>query len=518
LQDFLWLGLAQGLDPGRYSKESAAYPLPTAEMAWRDFLAHHFPSTVSAPFAARHISLHEWFDTLVPGTKPRPRVEVWGRGGAKSSTGELGIVRVGAKLSRHFVLIVSETQAQADSRVSSISSKFESMGVGRLVGKYGTSKGWKRDQIRTANGFNVAGLGLDTGARGIKLDDFRPDLIVFDDIDGRHDSAAAIAKKIETITQTILPAGSSDCAILFLQNLISKNGIVSQLYFGKADFLLNRETPTFDQAVKDLKYEMVLDEEGYPRYIITGGTPTWAGQSLATCEAQMNEWGRKAFLREAQHEVFDDEDGLWARERDINPFRVSESPELYRICVSVDPSASSKSTSDEAGIMIGGLARIHGKVHGFLLDDKSLQGSPSKWALEAVAAFKTRGASVLVAEANNGGEMVSTVIGTVLNAPVVKLIHASKGKLTRAEPVQKLCEDGRIHHIGNFDKLEDELCTWKPGDPSPNRLDAYVWLFTELMLGGETSSEGLAEAAAFLQSDNLFSGQTNFAGYGGGVW
>ena len=87
--------------------------------------------------------------------------------------------------------------------------------------------------------------------------------------------------------------------------------------------------------------------------------------------------------------------------------------------------------------------------------------------------------------------MVEVTIKTIDNAPPVKLLHASRGKQTRAEPVHKLAEEGRIHHVGTFDALEDELCGWKPGDPSPNRLDAYVWAATELMLGGKQPPKGI---------------------------
>jgi phage terminase large subunit-like protein len=80
--------------------------------------------------------------------------------------------------------------------------------------------------------------------------------------------------------------------------------------------------------------------------------------------------------------------------------------------------------------------------------------------------------------------MVSVTIGTIPNAPYTKLITASRGKYTRAEPIAMLSQQHMIHHVGTFAKLEDELCSWTPGQNSPNRLDAYVWLCTELGLGG----------------------------------
>jgi hypothetical protein len=432
----------------------------------------------------RHEGLWAWLEELAPGVKPRHRVESWPRGGGKSSTAGLGVVRVGMKQTRKFVLYVSGTQKQANKHVQGIRSRFETLGIPRAVGNYGNSLGWSMDLLRVANGFNVLALGLDAAGRGVKLDDVRPDLIVLDDVDGRHDSEETTKKKIQTLTESVLPTGSSDAAVLVVQNRIHSNSIVAQLVDGKADFLLDREVHE-EPAVRGLKLESEYKENGTRLYRIIEGEPTWEGQTLDTCEAQINEWGRASFMREAQHETDEDEDGLWVRDRDIDPFRAAPTtlPDIYRIVVGVDPNATTG--GDEAGIIVGGIARVGGLVHGYLLEDASVNGGPATWAKEAVAAYTRWNADALVAEQNNGGEMVAITIGTVPGAPRVKLVHASRGKLTRAEPVQKLAEDGRLHHAGVFVRLEKELCTWKPGDPSPNRLDAHVWTFTELMLGAE---------------------------------
>lgn len=274
-----------------------------AELDWREWIARYFPHVASAPFGERHVRLWDWFEALTPGVRPRPRVEIWPRGGAKSSTAELGTCRVGVKLSRRFVLYVSETQEQADKHVQAISSLFERCGIDRAVGKYGHSKGWRRDQLRTANGFNVAAFGLDVASRGVKLDQYRPDLIVLDDIDSQDDNARATEKKIRAITSAIIPTGSPDCATLAIQNLILEDGIFDQLLKGTADFLRDREPAGFEPAVTGLETELVDRGDGLQVYRITGGAPTWAGQGLDTCEKQINDWGLAAFLREAQHEV-----------------------------------------------------------------------------------------------------------------------------------------------------------------------------------------------------------------------
>jgi phage terminase large subunit-like protein len=168
--------------------------------------------------------------------------------------------------------------------------------------------------------------------------------------------------------------------------------------------------------------------------------------------------------------------GLWTR-KIIEDARIREAPDLSRIVVAVDPSATSE--GDEAGIIVAGKY----KDHGYVLADLTVQGSPLKWAEAAVAAYHKYKANKIIAEKNNGGEMVELVIRQVDRCVPVKLVTASRDKHTRAEPVAAQYEQGRIHHVGNFSALEDEMCLWMPGEPSPNRMDALVWGLDDLMLG-----------------------------------
>jgi hypothetical protein len=166
---------------------------------------------------------------------------------------------------------------------------------------------------------------------------------------------------------------------------------------------------------------------------------------------------------------------LWKRET-IEEGRVIKAPDFDKVVVGVDPSASS--TGDEAGIITMGRAN----KEGYVIADDSVQGSPKTWATAAVTAYHKHEADCVVAEANNGGEMVSLTIATVDPSIRVKLVHASRGKQTRAEPVASVYEHKRGHHVGSFPQLEDEMCLWTPGDPSPNRMDGLVWAATELDL------------------------------------
>ena len=462
---------------------------------WEDWLLQRFPNAVYAPFAERHRRLWEWFEDLEPGVKPRAQIEIWPRGGGKSSTTELGVVRTGMRGARKFTIYVSGTQKQANKHVQAIAHRFELLGVGRAVNGFGNSLGWRMDLLRVSNGFSVLALGLDAAGRGVKIEDDRPDLIILDDVDARHEKPEGVQKKVETITESVLPTGAPDAGVLFVQNRIHSGSVATQLAEGTADFLLDRQT--FEQpAVEGLQIDSVEREDGGRRYVIVAGTATWEGQNIEVCEAQLNEWGRASFLREAQHETDTEEDGLWQRERDIDPFRAGEGrkfrvPKLHRIGVAIDPNASEG--NDAAGIMVGGIGWIDiptGRVlHGYLLEDATVSGGPASWARAAVDAYNRWQADVMVAEKNNGGDMIKITVGTIPGAPPVKLLWASRGKQTRAEPVQKLYEDGRIHHAGVFVELEKELTHWKPGMPSPNRLDSVVWLFTELMLGNQIDPE-----------------------------
>ena len=182
-----------------------------------------------------------------------------------------------------------------------------------------------------------------------------------------------------------------------------------------------------------------------------------------------------AYRMEILAEDVDEAPGaLWTREN-IEKARVHKTPDLDRIVIGVDPSATSG--GDEAGIITAARSR----EDYYTMSDDSVQGSPQVWATAAVTAYHRVHADMIVAEKNNGGEMVEAVIKQVDPSVRVKLVWASRGKATRAEPISALSEQGRDHHLGSFPLLEDELCLWIPGDTSPNRLDAKVWAYTELM-------------------------------------
>ena len=285
---------------------------PPVPRDWRRRIPLVFPRACTAPFAERHVQFWDWIDAIDEDSAPRPFTAFWPRGGGKSSSVELGVSDLGCRGKRKYALYVRMTQEKADDSVQNIAMRLESDEVAkyypeharRKVGKFGNAKGWRRNRVWTAGGFAVDALGLDTAARGVKLEDQRPDLIVFDDIDALTDGPAQTKKKIETITKSIIPAGANNVALLFVQNLIIRDGIASQLADGRADFMGGRIVSGPFPAVEGLKWTWHLDEEtGTRRPKITAGRATWAGQPLATCERNMEQWGPSAFVKEAQHDV-----------------------------------------------------------------------------------------------------------------------------------------------------------------------------------------------------------------------
>jgi phage terminase large subunit-like protein len=190
--------------------------------------------------------------------------------------------------------------------------------------------------------------------------------------------------------------------------------------------------------------------------------------------------GTRLGRQELEGEDLDDNpDALWQREG-LDHRRVREAPGLARVVVAIDPAATSKDSSDETGIVVAALGT---DGRGYVLADRSGRFKPDAWARRAVEAYHEFSADRIVAEGNQGGEMVEHVLGTVEKGLPIRIVHATRGKVTRAEPIAALYEQGRVSHVGSLPQLEDQLCTWTPGAGSPDRLDALVWALTELMLG-----------------------------------
>ncbi|HVV40270.1 MAG TPA: terminase family protein [Nitrobacter sp.] len=192
--------------------------------------------------------------------------------------------------------------------------------------------------------------------------------------------------------------------------------------------------------------------------------------------------GTRLGRQELDGEIIEDRpDALWSRGL-LESCRVREAPSLRRIVVAVDPPASSGKRADACGIVAAGLDESGGI---YVLADETVAGiTPSFWAAKAIALWRRLAADVLVAEVNQGGEMVKAVIAEVDSTVPVIPVRAMRGKWLRAEPVATLYEQGRVRHVGGFAALEDEMCDFAASGlssgRSPDRLDALVWAVTAL--------------------------------------
>jgi len=292
----------QAIELGDYDS-GLATALPGHDMHYEDWLRVYAPHAASSTLAEHHHRAWQWAEDIAPGKFGPALIECWFRGGGKSTTMELIVSRLAVKATRRFAVYVCATQDMADRHVQDIATAMERCGIERAVNKYGFSKGWSASKLRTANGFNVLAFGLDTGARGVKLDHLRPDMIILDDIDQLDDSVNGVDKKIRTITQTILPAKSTDCAVVFVQNRIHANSVMSQVLSGDLDMLQDRIQSPIVPAVQDLEYTTYERDDGRMGYRIIGGTPTWQHKTIEVCQHEIDTYGLLSFLRECQHEV-----------------------------------------------------------------------------------------------------------------------------------------------------------------------------------------------------------------------
>ena len=191
--------------------------------------------------------------------------------------------------------------------------------------------------------------------------------------------------------------------------------------------------------------------------------------------------------QELEGELLREREGaLWTRAL-IDTARALPPDDMTRVVVAVDPPVSTGKSADECGIIVAGV-RARGAPRDWevwVLDDRSIQGAtPQRWAEEAAAAYADFGADRLVAEVNQGGDLVESLMRQVAPQIAYRGVHARKGKRLRAEPVAALYEQGRVHHADGFPELEDQMCafTARGTGPSPDRLDALVWALTDLII------------------------------------
>ena len=239
--------------------------------------------------------------------------------------------------------------------------------------------------------------------------------------------------------------------------------------------------------------QLVAKEDGTVK-VIRGSTfdnaANLAPSALVELQARYN--GTRLGRQELYGEILDDVEGaLWTRGV-IDRNRLESAPALARIAVSIDPAVTNTKDSDETGIIVVG---SDAAGNGYVLADYSFKGSPNDWAQKAVAVFREHKADSILVEVNQGGDMVTAVLRQVDMSLPIQEVRAHVGKKLRAEPVAAMYEQGRIKHVGEFDKLEEQMTSWTPDSAdSPDRLDAMVQGFSHLI--GTSSAASYFSALA----------------------
>jgi predicted phage terminase large subunit-like protein len=258
--------------------------------------------------------------------------------------------------------------------------------------------------------------------------------------------------------------------------LAAWNNLEFGLRLGAHPRIVATTTPRPIQLIRDLLKD--------PMTAVTRGSTydNIANLALSFLERMIRKYeGTRLGRQELHAEMLDDVPGaLWQRQH-IETHRVPRIPELARVVVGIDPAMTSGENANETGIVIAGNGR---DGHVYVIEDLSCHLSADGWARRAVSGYHRHRADRIVAEVNNGGDLVERVMRTVDRSVSYRAVRASRGKAIRAEPVAALYEQGRVHHVGLFADLEDQMCAFTPDQyaGSPDRVDALVWCLTELML------------------------------------
>ncbi|HHL43577.1 MAG TPA: ATP-binding protein [Hellea balneolensis] len=196
--------------------------------------------------------------------------------------------------------------------------------------------------------------------------------------------------------------------------------------------------------------------------------------------------GTRLGRQELDGEIMTDFPGaLWSRDL-FEQGRVKTKPNLSKIVIAIDPPVTSHQSSDACGIIVVGRSGSGAEAKAYVLQDATVQGArPDEWVNLAAKLYHVWGAHYVLAEINQGGDMIQTMFNTLQTDVAVRTVYATKSKAVRAEPVALLYERSRVHHVGHFPELEDELCLLgveNSPKTSPDRADALVWAVTDLLL------------------------------------
>ena len=272
------------------------------------------------------------------------------------------------------------------------------------------------------------------------------------------------------------------------------DNIMFGLRLGDNPLCLITTTPKPIQIIRELS----KDE----RCVVTRGKTTDNVRNLAKpfIDSIIRKYdGTRLGRQELDGEILDDNPyALWKRSNiDRTRIKPEQMPDLRRIIIPIDPAVTSNEGSDDTGIIPVGEGRAPDienvqnpdLTHYYVLEDVTLKGTPLEWGASAVDRYRYWRADKIIAEVNNGGDLVEANIRNIDRSVPYDKVHASRGKYVRAEPIAALYEQGRVHHVGFFPSLEDELCEWVPGEKSPNRLDSLVWGISYMSEKGNDRAE-----------------------------
>jgi predicted phage terminase large subunit-like protein len=375
-----------------------------------------------------------------------------------------------------------DTQSQADDHVATVASLLEGLGVDRAINRYGFSRGWNINRLRTADGFTLDAIGMDKAVRGVRIEETRPDFIILDDLDAQEDPVATIDKKIDILTRKILPTGDDALTVVGVQNLPNKDGIFAQLVDGRADFLMDRHVSGPYPALVDLPEQDWYVEEsgadGAKHWRLVGGTPVWAGQDRDACERLLNVIGPRAFAIECLHRV----QRLGGKVLQRAWFRVvADWPRgalrvrYWDFAATEEPGPRARGRAADPDWTVGLLLAME-RGQFWVLDVQRFRATPQgvEQLVRQTAALDGVGVEIwLEEEGGASGKAVTAQYRlNVLPGYTVRTWHATGSKGERAKPVASAAEAGNvlllaapwnaafleeIHHFGDSGWHDDQI-------------------------------------------------------------
>lgn len=337
---------------------------------------------------------------------------------------------------------------------------------------------------RLDSGYKVATAGSKGAGRSSTIQYFHGSEVAYWPNAEKHAAGALQAVPNEPGTEVILESTSDGPSGYFYE-------ICKAAEAGQGDFILifvpwhwqreYRQAPPAD-------FKPTEEEKAYAaKFDLDWEQIAWRRAKIVELRGAEN--FRREYPSDVQEAFTADAKGaMWKRTLlNRNRVEVGSTPPMERMGVAIDPAVSNKKDSAETGIAVGGVGwcACKGKpeLHGFLFEDASLQASVEEWADRGVEAYQEWEADFTIGEKNNGGDLVEMALRHVDPNIPYEGVTASRGKVTRNEPIAQLDAQGKIHHVGIHPALEDQMCTWRPAiDKSPDRIDARTWLFWKLLI------------------------------------